>query len=388
MGLGPVMRAARRADPGDVPDIAVAAAQIFGGTDVVVYLVDFEQQVLEPLSDGSSHEELPHSEPVAASMAGRAFVQRRPVTADRSDGIRVWVPMIEGSDVTGVIGVTVPVADEEALAACEDLGLLIGYIVATEARVTDTYNLRRRRRAMSLAASMQWDLLPPLAVDTRRICAAGMIEPAYEVGGDCFDYAVNGPSFDLAIIDSIGHGVRSAVIAALAIGSYRHDRREGRTLEHIHDNLDAIINDQFGGESFVTGQVARFELDTGTMSLLNAGHPPPMLIRSGRVIGDVECPPTLPWGLGPLAAEVATISLEPGDILLFYTDGVIEARGAHGADFGAARLADLANQHASDQLPLTTIVRLLIEAVLEHHNRRLSDDATVLMVQWTGPQPT
>ena len=69
--------------------MAVAAAEAFSGTDVVVYLVDFGQEVLEPLPDGSGHHELPHAEPVASSIAGRAFVQRRAVTADRPDGTRV-----------------------------------------------------------------------------------------------------------------------------------------------------------------------------------------------------------------------------------------------------------------------------------------------------------
>ncbi|HWG74626.1 MAG TPA: PP2C family protein-serine/threonine phosphatase [Acidimicrobiales bacterium] len=212
-----------------------------------------------------------------------------------------------------------------------------------------------------------------------------MVEPAYEVGGDCFDYALNGPHFDVALMDSVGHGVGSSVIAALAVGSYRHDRREGRALEHVHDNLDPVIGAQFGGESFVTGQLARIELDTGTLKWINAGHPPPLLIRGGRVIGHLECTPALPWGLGPSAAEVATVSLEPGDGILFYTDGVVEAGASVGEDFVTDRLADLAGQHASDQLTVSMTVRLLIQAVLEHHKLNLHDDATILLVQWTGP---
>ena len=385
LGAGSVLRTVRGTHPADVPDMAVAAAQAFRGTDVVVYLVDFGLQVLEPLADASSHQELPHSEPVAASIAGRAFLQHRAVTAPRPDGTRVWVPVVEGSDVTGVLGVTVAEADQPTIDACEDLGALVGCLIATQARVTDVYNLHRRRKAMSLAASMQWDLLPPLAIQSRRIVAAGMVEPAYEVGGDCFDYALNGPHFDMALMDSVGHGVRSAVIAALAVGSYRHDRREGRALGHMHNNLDTVIGEEFGGESFVTGQLARIELDTGTLTWLNAGHPPPLLIRGGHAIGHLECAPALPWGLGPSVAEVATVSLEPGDGILFYTDGVVEVRGPVGEDFGTARLADLANQHASNQLSVAMTVRLLIQAVQEHNQPTLHDDATILLVQWTGP---
>ena len=380
-----LIRAMKRADPADVPDMMVSAAGELGGADVVVYLVDFEQQVLEPLPDHSSHEELPHTEEVGTTIAGRAFLQRRAVTAERQDGTRVWVPIVEGSDPTGVLALTVPQADDVTLATCEDLGVLAGYLIATQARFTDLYNLHRRRKAMSLAASMQWDLLPPLTLSSRRVIAAGMLEPAYDVGGDCFDYALNGAHLDVAFMDSMGHGLRSAMIAALAVGSYRHDRREGRMLEHIHRNLDAAVASQCEGEGFVTGQIGRLDLNTGTLTWVNAGHPPPMMVRHGKVIGFLDGPPCLPWGLGPGDVDVATSSLEPGDSIVFYTDGVIEARG-HGLEaFGAGRLADLVAQHASDQLPVGLIVRFVTRAVLQYHGGRLHDDATVLMIHWPGP---
>ena len=386
VGMVSVLRAARRADPTDVPDIAVAGAEAFGGTDVVIHLVDFGQQVLEPLPDMSSHQELPRPEQVAGSMAGRAFLQHETVVADRGDHTRVWVPIVEGSEATGVLGVTVASADADTLAACEDLGTVVGYVIAAQARVTDMYNLHRRRRAMSLPASMQWDLLPPLSVRSSRVEAAGMLEPAYDVGGDCFDYALNGPTFDAALLDSMGHGERSAAIAALAVGSYRHNRREGRDLPYIHRVLDEVISRLHGGEAFVTGQLARLELDSGSLTWINAGHPLPLLVRGGRVVGHLECAPALPWGLGPSEARTATVALEPGDMVLFYTDGAVESRGSRsGPGFGTDRLADLVGQHVSDQLPVTSIVRLLVAAVLEHYQQELRDDATMLLVQWKGP---
>ena len=375
----------READPADVADVMTSAAAEIGGGDVVVYLVDFGQQLLEPLPDRSSHAELAQSEDVSTTLAGRAFLQRGPATAERPDGTRVWVPIREGSDVTGVLALTVSEADESTLASCEDLGSLAGYLIATQARGTDLYNLHRRRKSMTLAASMQWDLLPPLTLHSRRVTVAGMLEPAYEVGGDYFDYAINGAYLDLAIMDSMGHGVRSAMVAALAAGSYRHDRREGRMLEHMHTQIDDAISGACDG-AFVTGQLGRLDLNTGTFTWVNAGHPPPMLVRHGRVIGRLDCPPALPWGLGPSDVEVMSVDLEPGDSLLLYTDGVVEARGARQEAFGADRLADLVGQHASDQLSIGVIVRLVTRAVIEHHGGELSDDATLLMVHWPGPQ--
>src|SRR5207342_2014376 len=119
----------------------------------------------------------------------------------------VWAPIIEGSDRTGMLAMTLPRATDTTVAECEELGLLAGYLIATQARTTDLYNLRRRRRALSLAASMQWDLLPPLVLKTPSVTVAGLLEPAYEVGGDCFDYAINDNVLSVGILDAMGHGV-------------------------------------------------------------------------------------------------------------------------------------------------------------------------------------
>jgi serine phosphatase RsbU (regulator of sigma subunit) len=102
-------------------------------------------------------------------------------------------------------------------------------------------------------------------------------------------------------------------------------------------------------------------------------------------VGPLDGCRALPWGLGQPGGETATFALEPGDTLVLYSDGVVEARGARGADFGVGRLVDLVGQHASDQVPIALIVRLVVRAVLEHHGGRLSDDATVLMINWPGP---
>lgn len=110
-----------------------------------------------------------------------------------------------------------------------------------------------------------------------------------------------------------------------------------------------------------------------------------MLIRHGKVIGLLNGAPALPWGFGPCPFEMYNNALEPGDSILMYTDGVVEARGSHGEDFGTSRLADLVGRFASDQLSISMIVRQVVHAVLGHHGGELGDDATVLMINWPGP---
>ncbi|MCU1489815.1 MAG: phosphatase [Acidimicrobiaceae bacterium] len=382
------LRAARTADPGSAPDVVAGLASDLGADDVVVYLVDFSHHTLEPLPGRASHGDIPESELVATTMAGHAFTEQRVMTAERPGGVRVWVPIVEGSDRTGVLALTVPLATDSVLRACGDLGLFAGYLIAVLARGTDLYNLYRRRRSMTLAASMQWDLLPPLTMKSSRLSVAGLLEPAYEVGGDCFDYALNDRFFEIAVVDAAGHGVTSALIAALVIGSYRHDRREGLALERTHANLDAVLSAQLEPSAFATGQLGRIDLETGALHWTNAGHPPPLLVRNGAVVGELECLPSLPWGFGSLRGDRVTplgrASLEPGDSVLFYTDGVTEAHATGEESFGLERLEDLVGQHAADRTDPEEVVRRLVRAVREHQGGALADDATLVLVQWNG----
>lgn len=382
--FGSVLRLASESSPSAMPAVLAKAATDLGASNLVIYLVDFGRTTLEPLPDQSTRDEIPVAASVEASMAGRAFTGQTVVTAERDDGVRVWAPILEGSDCTGVVALTVPVVDDGMVRTCEELGLLAGYLIAAQARCTDVYNLYRRRRSMSLAASMQWDLLPPLVLHTERVAVAGMLEPAYDVGGDCFDYAANGPNFDFAIMDAMGHGVGSAVTSALAVGCYRHDRREGRALVAMHANLMSTIQTHYGTRSFATGVLGRIEVGSGVLTWTNAGHPLPLLIRGGQVVRELDCPPTPPWGIVGGEPTLATEQLEPGDSVFLYTDGVIEARTPEGDEFGLERMIDFVGRYCSEQLSLDVVVHQLVARVRDHQSADLTDDATVVLVRWDG----
>lgn len=151
------------------------------------------------------------------------------------------------------------------------------------------------------------------------------------------------------------------------------------------DNLSTVLTAQYDDTAFASGLLMRIELATGELSWTNAGHPCPLLIRGGRVIGELEVEPTPPWGLIEGTPTQGSETLEPGDSLLLYTDGVVDARTSDGDRFGLDRLTDLTGQIASDQLPAEEVVRRLVRAVLEHQKSNLSDDATLVVVQWQGP---
>ena len=282
--VGPTLRALNQLTPSDITDSLAKQVHQMGGYDTTTFLIDFEQSALFPVPDRGAHVDSPIGIATAGSLEGRSFIERRLVSQVTGTSTRICVPILEGSDCTGVLAFTLAGDLDDAVRRnSEELGMLAGAAIAIAARYTDLFNLVRRRKAMSLPASIQWDLLPPLQLKTLGVSSSGVLEPAYDVGGDCFDHSVNGFTVDVAIMDAMGHGLDSSVVSSLAIASYRHDRREGQPLGVIHDRLDGVLADQFGGERFVTGQLARLDVRSGALTWTNAGHPLPLQVRRGRV---------------------------------------------------------------------------------------------------------
>ena len=293
--------------------------------------------------------------------------------------------MVEQTTRTGVLAVTVRHADPHVLAKLELLGVFAGLVVGSAARISDVPYVRRRGRAMSLPAGMQWDLLPPLSARTPGALIAGVLEPAYDIAGDAFDYAVNGADLHFAIIDGLGHGLGSTLLTGLAVGAYRHARRNGAPVADMHAAIDEVLAEYYDDISFATGIVARLATGSGRLEWSCAGHPRPLLLRGRKVVAELSCDPILPFGLGDTTPKPVIEELEPDDMLLLYTDGVTEARTADGELFGLDRLADLLEREAASGRTAEELLRRLARSVLDHQAGGLRDDATLLLVQWTGP---
>jgi serine phosphatase RsbU (regulator of sigma subunit) len=363
---------------GDVHSVLAAACTRLTAWDPLVYLADLRHQTLFPLADG-----LPGQE-IAGTMAGRAFATGQPVTSRLDGSVRVWVPVVEQTTRTGVLAVTVPQATAEIVAQVELLGVFAGLVVAATARVSDVPGLRRRGQAMSLPAVMQWDLLPPLSARTAGALIAGVLEPAYDIAGDAFDYAVNGGELHFAIIDGMGHGMGSTLLTGLAVGAYRHARRGGAPLAEVHAAVDAALAGHYDDYSFATGIIARLATGSGRLEWSCAGHPRPLLLRGRKVVAELSCDATLPFGLVDGTPQLGIEELEPDDAVLLYTDGVIEARTPDGELFGLDRLVDLLEREAASGQPPDELLRRLVQAVLDHQAGGLRDDATLLLVRWAS----
>jgi serine phosphatase RsbU (regulator of sigma subunit) len=240
---------------------------------------------------------------------------------------------------------------------------------------------------MSLAGEIAWNLLPPLTFGTDRLVIACVLAPAYEIGGDSFDYAVDATTARFAVFDAMGHGLDAGWLATVAIAAYRNARREGADLPGLVEAVDAALAGAFTAGKFVTAILAELDLETGRLRWHNAGHPAPLLLRGGRVVKSLNTQAGLPLALiGSLGGTVSVAEewLEPGDRLLLYTDGVVEARSADGQFFGVRRLADLVAQQDAAGQPAPETMRRLMHAILSHQAGKLRDDATTMLVEWRG----
>jgi hypothetical protein len=380
--LGSLLEAGHSLAPDEVASTVAAHLAGLGMADAGIYLVDLDQRLLVPLGPASSTS-AEHLD-IESTPAGHAFRKQQAVREPVPGGTRLWVPLIDGADRMGVLGTTVAEADDVTCERAMHIASITAGLVVSKSAYGDNLVLTRRLRDMDLAAEMRWSMLPPLTFTNDRVAVAGMLEPAYEIAGDAFDYAVNGDLAHVAILDAMGHGLEASRIANLAVGSYRHSRRHLLGLEKTFAAMDAVIAEQLGPERFVTGQLARLDLTGGQLVWVNAGHPRPLLWRHAQPVVDLQCDTSLPLGMGYVPAEVGKVTLEPGDAVLFITDGVLEARSPDGDFFGRERLVRMWREAgAGGELP-AEILRRLCHAILDHQQGRLQDDATLLMVVWTG----
>ena len=378
-----IIRESHLMSPERVPDLADEGARRLGALSGRLYLVTRDQQRLQPLGSGTEAAGEPLD--LDGTVAGRAF-RLSQVMASTAEGPRLWVPLLDGTERLGVMDLQL--ADEGDLERLHDAGLrlasLLAELLVSKAQYTDSYERARRGVPMGVSAEMLWRQLPPLTFATDRFVVTAQLEPWNDVGGDAFDYAVHGTTVHLAVLDAMGHGLSATLLAGVALAAYRNARRSGLGLVETAAVVDDVLGRQFGTESFVTGVLATLDLETGTLSLLSAAHPAPLLVRDGRPVGELSVEPGLPLGFGGRDDRVVTVSLQPRDRLLLFSDGVVEARSEEGEFFGLERLVDLLNREESAGHPPPETLRRLILAVLEHQQGMLQDDATLLLVEWAG----
>lgn len=307
-----------------------------------------------------------------------------PDQAGSAPGAAEWsvlAPVTERGEAIGVLELTLPTSpDDSVVAEIARLAHVLAFVVIANRRHTDLYEWGQRTRPLSLSAEIQHRLLPgPQTCEAGAFTLAGWLEPAATIAGDTFDYSLERDTLHLSLTDAMGHGVAAALTATLCVGGLRHARSTGATLlEQVTSTNRAMVEhaDSCRLDDFVTGLVGRVDLGTGSAEFVNAGHLAPYLIRDSSPVA-LSLPVHLPLGLfADTAYATSRVDLQPGDRLVFLTDGMVE-RNAVGVDFPAA-IADTRALHPREA------VRALADLVLEATGHALSDDATVLCLDWHG----
>ncbi len=377
-----------------LPALVSEHAAFVGLSEVRIYLADLQQDVLRLLTghgeDAGRGEDSETAElRIDGTLAGRAFQEVRVLPRTGEDGaVRWWwVPLLDGTERLGVLRVSAARQDGRAQESMRSLASLVALLVVSKRSHSDSYARLTRTRPMTVAAEMQWNLMPPLTFASENVMIAAALEPAYEIGGDAFDYALAGDIVHLGLFDAMGHDASAGLTANLAVAACRNHRRQGAGLVRTGEAIERTLIEEFGRASrYATAILAELDMRGGMLSWVNRGHHPPVLIRGGRWTTNLGCKPAHPLGLDlGLPATVCRRQLEPGDRLLFYTDGIIEARDDLGREFGLTRFVDFVIRHNAAGLPVPETLRRLVQNVLNHHSGRLQDDATVVFVEWQGP---
>ena len=316
--------------------------------------------------------------PLRGTVYDQVLRRQRIVRLDQGGGERILVPVTESGDALGVIDLHLPrEADAQVFADIAAVAEALARIVIASRRHSDLMDWAQDTSPFSLAAEIQRRLLPgSYTCETDRFTVAGWLEPANAVGGDTFDYSLNRDTLHLSVTDAVGNDVNAALLASVLLGSLRNSRRRGVDLAtQARTANDALAAHAHVGQ-FVTGQLARVDLHTGAMTVVNAGHPFPFRVRDGRV-EEVELDVDMPFGLCP-GRDLSSrrLQLEPGDRIVLVTDGMLE-RNAEDLDL-PGMLSREAGTHPRE------LVYELAEAVLHATGGELDDDATVLCLDWRG----
>lgn len=381
--LGLLLDRARLLPPQLIAPLVAQGMAGIGGREVSILLQDYAQEVLVPLPGHGMLVGRP--EPIVGTAAGQAFLRADVVEVSAPDGVRMYLPLLDGSDQVGVLAVTLDAADDDDRRLLRRLAALVADILVTKSAYTDQFVQARRREPMSVSAEIQWSLLPPLTMSVPQVELAGILDPAYRVAGDSFDYALNDDILHMAVIDAMGHGLDAATMATVTIGAYRHARRVFVSLAEKYTFLDDAVSRQFGPDHFVTAQLMHLNIATGELELVNAGHPAPLLIRDGRVLRQLETATTLPVGFGGRTPQIKKHTLHQGDRVLCYTDGIIEEHLVGHEPFGEQRLIECVNAIGQQpSLGVRADLRRLSRTLKDQRGGRTSDDATLFMVEWRG----
>jgi serine/threonine protein phosphatase PrpC len=321
--------------------------------------------------------------PAGGPLAQRCFGSQQPV-ADRSPSgaNRLHLPLSVWGERLGVLVVETPLALDRAVT--EQLSGVAGELaVSLRAAGPDTDRYRRvqRRERLTMAAELQWELLPGRALGDERFLVAGQLEPAYAVYGDHFDWAVNGDRLTVTVLNGFGDGMEATLLTTTAVNAMRNARRSGANLVEQAGLASDAVYSRHGGAAHAATLLLDIDLVTGRVEAVDAGSPRAMIARAGD-ISAVPLDQQLPIGMfAEIRYETQRFELEPGDRLLVVSDGVHDAAPSGRPPFGETGLINALRRTRLQPAP--DAVGTVMRSLREHHaGEDPADDAVTVCLDW------
>ncbi|MFF8015412.1 SpoIIE family protein phosphatase [Streptomyces sp. NPDC007929] len=377
-------RALRTAAPHQLLDaVRRVLTDQYAADSVELFLADYGLTVLQPVSV------LPRTlQPVSVhnSPAGRAFGAQEPYVEDLQGGlVRAHLPVAVRGDRLGVLSVTLPGGEhaEGCLTELAEIAEVLGHEVVVAERDTDLYLQARRRDRLTLAAEMQWQLLPGRSCVRPEYELGAQLEPAYAIFGDNFDWSASADRLSLYVTNGMGEGIEASLLTSLAINALRNARRAGLSIDDQAALADQAVYTHYRGRCYLSVLMLDFDLATGRVRAVDAGSPQMLRLRRGgveRVPFDAQ----LPLGMFEETDYVVQeFDVEPGDRLVFVSDGVYDVASPGGEAYGDAALSRAIQ--STRLLPAAEVPRAVLRELTGHRGRSApDDDALVVCLDWRG----
>jgi serine phosphatase RsbU (regulator of sigma subunit) len=234
---------------------------------------------------------------------------------------------------------------------------------------------------LEMAAQVQRLFLPVGKPAIPGLEVAGMMQPAKAVGGDYYDYIpIDAHTIQFAVADVAGKGIPAALLMSATAAAMQVETNQDRNMLAQVERLNVGIHAVSDDERYVTLRLAEIDTDRRLIRYVNCGHNPALLLQAstGRVTRlDSSC---LPIGLFPQeTCKLVSTELMPGDMIVFYTDGVTEAENRFGEEFGLERLSELVQRGSS--LSAEDLMSKVYDAAADFCGDNFNDDVTILVVK-------
>ncbi|MFJ8074113.1 PP2C family protein-serine/threonine phosphatase [Streptomyces sp. NPDC096176] len=378
-----VERALRSAAPHTLLSVVtVALTEQYGAERVELRLADYGMRSLQAVENvpGTTEPVLIHNSP-----QGRAFGAQEPCVTTGAGTVDVHLPVTIRGDRMGVLSVRLP-EDRYAQSLLREMQHIceaLGHEILVAERDTDLYVLARRAARLTLAAEMQWQLLPGRSCARREFALGAHLEPAYAIFGDNYDWSASADHLTLTVTNGMGDGIEAALLTNLAVNALRNARRAGLDLAGQAELAGQAVYAQYRGSAYVSVLLLRFDLDTGDVEAVDAGSPR-MWRQRERSVEPIAFDAQLPLGMFDDTVYVAErLTVLPGDRLLFGSDGVYEASSPAGEAYGQRALAR--SLMGTRLLPPTQVPGAVLRELAQHHGETpLDDDALVVCLDWYG----